>query len=57
MLQLAKTLKLHPQVKTIFYSDPDELNIPETKIPYRGRSLFDNTGNAFRGVTAWKSIN
>ncbi len=57
MLNLAKTMKLHPQVKTIFYSNPDELDIPETRVPYAGRSLFDNTGNAFKGVTAWKNLN
>ena len=56
MLNLAKTMKLHPQVKTIFYSNPDELDIPETKVPYVGRSLFDNSGNAFKGIYAWKNV-
>lgn len=56
MVELAKTLKIHPRVKTIFYSDPNELDIPESKVPYKGRSLFDNTGNAHKGVTAWKNI-
>lgn len=56
MVELAKTLKIHPRVKTIFYSDPNELDIPESKVPYNGRSLFDNTGNAYKGVTAWKNI-
>lgn len=57
MLNLAKTMELHPRVKTIFYSNPDELNIPETKVPYLGRSLFDDSGNAFKGIYAWKRIN
>lgn len=56
MRDLAKTMLDHPRIKTIFYSDPDELDIPETKIPYKGRSLFDNSGNAFKGITAWKNI-
>ncbi len=56
MRELAKTMILHPHVKTIFYTDPDELDIPETKVPYKGRSLFDNTGNAFKGITAWKNL-
>ena len=56
MQNLAKTLKFHPRVKTMFYSNPDELDIPETKIPYIGRSLFDNSGNAFIGIYAWKNL-
>jgi len=56
MLNLAKTMKLHPKVKTIFYSNPDELDIPETKVPYAGRSLFDMSGNAFKGISAWKNL-
>jgi len=56
MLELAKTMKLHPKVTSIFYSDPDELDIPETKVPYKGRSLFDTKGNAFKGITAWKNF-
>lgn len=57
MRNLAKTMLNHSSVTTIFYSDPDELDIPESKVPYRGRSLFDNHGNAFKGIAAWKNIN
>ncbi len=52
---LAETLKLHPRVKTVFYWKPDELDIPESKVPYQGRSLFDNSGNALKGLWAWKN--
>ncbi len=54
MVQLAKIVKLHPQVKSVFYWKPDELDIPESKVPFQGRSLFDQTGNAFKGISAWK---
>jgi len=56
LIQLAKTLKLHPSVKTVFYWKPDELDIPESKVPYQGRSLFDNSGNALKGLKAWKNM-
>ena len=53
LIELAKVLKLHPSVKTVFYWKPDELNIPESKVPYQGRSLFDISGNALKGIRAW----
>lgn len=55
LTDLAQTLKLHPRVKTVFYWKPDELNIPESKVPYQGRSLFDDSGNALKGLWAWKN--
>ncbi len=57
LVQLAKVLKLHPTVKSVFYWKPDELDIPESKVPYQGRSLFDNNGNAFKGISAWRNVN
>lgn len=55
LTDLAETLKLHPRVKTVFYWKPDELDIPESKVPYQGRSLFDTSGNALKGLRAWKN--
>ncbi len=56
LVALAEIMKLHPRVKTIFYNEPDILDIPQTKIDYIGRSLFDKDGDAFAGVSAWKEI-
>lgn len=53
MKELAKRLKKYPKVKSVFYWKPDELDIPESKVPYLGRSLFDKGGNAFKGISAW----
>jgi arabinogalactan endo-1,4-beta-galactosidase len=55
--ELAKRLKKYPKVRTVFYWKPDELDIPESKVPFLGRSLFDRNGNALEGITAWKSSN
>lgn len=57
MTELAKRLKDYPKVKTVFYWKPDELDIPESKVPYLGRSLFDKNGNALEGIAAWKLSN
>ena len=51
--ELAKRLKNYPKVKTVFYWEPEALDIPESQIFYLGRSLFDKQGNAFKGITAW----
>ena len=53
LVELAKRLKNHPKVKSVFYWEPEALDIPESKIFYLGRSLFDKQGNAFKGITAW----
>lgn len=57
MVQLAKIVRKHSAVKSVFYWKPDELDIPESKVPYQGRSLFDKSGNALKGIAAWKNFN
>jgi len=41
-------------VKTVFYWEPEALYVPEAQISNLGRSLFDETGNALKGIGAWK---
>jgi len=53
LVELAKRLKNHPKVKSVYYWEPEALDIPESKIFYLGRSIFDKQGNAFKGITAW----
>lgn len=53
LVELAKRLKNHQNVKSVFYWEPEALDIPESKIFYLGRSLFDKQGNAFKGIGAW----
>jgi len=53
LVELAKRLKTHPKVKSVFYWEPEALDIPESQIFYLGRSLFDKNGNAFKGISAW----
>ena len=54
MVKLADILKKHPKMKAVYYWKPDGLDIPESKVHYIGRSLFDRDGNAFKGISAWK---
>jgi len=56
LFALAQIMKQHTRVKTIFYWKPDALDIPKTKINYLGRSLFDEDGDAFMGISAWKEV-
>lgn len=44
----------YSKVKGIFYWKPDGLDIPESKVYYLGRSLFDKNGNALKGISAFK---
>jgi arabinogalactan endo-1,4-beta-galactosidase len=45
----------HPKVKGLFYWEPEGILIEsDPKIYYLGRSLFDEQGNAFKGITAFK---
>lgn len=53
MVELAKRLKNHPKVKSVFYWEPEALDIPESQIYSLGRSLFDKNGNSLKGITAW----
>ncbi|QGY47373.1 arabinogalactan endo-1,4-beta-galactosidase [Maribellus comscasis] len=55
MVKLLEILKKYPKMKTVYYWKPDGMDIPESKSPYLGRSLFDREGNAFKGIEAWKS--
>lgn len=57
LLELAQIMKRHQRVQTIFYWKPDGLKIPNSDINYSGRSLFDEDGNALKGITAWKDLN
>ncbi len=57
LFKLAQIIKQHPRVKTIFYWKPDGLDIPKSKVNYLGRSLFDEDGDAFLGISAWKQVN
>lgn len=57
LAELVIRLRKYPKVKSVFYWKPDELDIPESKVPYLGRSLFDKNGNALQGISAWKSAN
>ena len=54
--ELARVLKQNSRVKTLFYWKPDALEIPKTKVNYLGRSLFDEDGDAFLGISAWKDV-
>jgi arabinogalactan endo-1,4-beta-galactosidase len=45
---------LYPKVKGIFYWEPEDIRIPESHVWYSGRSLFDEDGSAFKGITAFK---
>ncbi|SHF32447.1 arabinogalactan endo-1,4-beta-galactosidase [Mariniphaga anaerophila] len=50
-------LQNYPKVTSVYYWKPDGLEIPGSGIPYLGRSLFDRNGNAFKGISAWKTEN
>lgn len=54
LVALDSIARQYPKVKGIFYWKPDGLYIPESKVWYIGRSLFDKEGNAYKGITAWK---
>lgn len=53
MVELLERLKKYPKVTSVYYWKPDGLDIPESKVHYIGRSLFDREGNAFKGISAW----
>ncbi len=53
LAELANRLKKYPKVKSVYYWEPEALEIPESQIFYLGRSLFDKQGNAFKGIGAW----
>jgi arabinogalactan endo-1,4-beta-galactosidase len=54
LVDLAERLKKFPKVTSVYYWEPDGLDIPGSGIHYLGRSLFSRDGNAFKGISAWK---
>lgn len=54
LVELARRLKKYPNVKTVFYWEPEALYVPEAQISNLGRSLFDENANALKGISAWK---
>lgn len=53
LLSLNETVKQYPKVKGIFYWKPDGILVPNSNIWFLGRSLFDQEGNAQKGITAF----
>ena len=53
LVELATRLKKYPKVKSLYYWEPETVEIPASKIFYLGRSLFTKEGNAFKGISAW----
>ncbi|MDH5398525.1 MAG: arabinogalactan endo-1,4-beta-galactosidase [Cyclobacteriaceae bacterium] len=54
LVALNKTLHAFAKVKGVFYWKPDGLEIPGSGVNYLGRSLFSPTGDAYKGIGAWK---
>jgi arabinogalactan endo-1,4-beta-galactosidase len=54
LVTLDSIVSQYPKVKGIFYWKPDGLYIPESNVWFIGRSLFDEEGNALKGITAFK---
>ncbi|MBN2262448.1 MAG: glycosyl hydrolase 53 family protein [Prolixibacteraceae bacterium] len=54
LIALDSIARQYPKVKGIFYWKPDGLKIPESNVWFIGRSLFDENGNALKGITAFK---
>lgn len=53
LTDLDSIVRQYPQVKGIFYWKPDGLYVPESKVWFIGRSLFDREGNALKGISAF----
>ncbi len=54
MVKIDSIARQFPKVKGLFYWKPDGLNIPESKVWYIGRSMFDEKGNGLKAITALK---
>ena len=54
--RIATLTKKYPKVKAIFYWKPDGLEISNSGVRYLGRSLFDENGNAYKGIEALKAV-
>lgn len=57
LVDLNERLQKFPKVTSVYYWKPGGLDIPGSGIPFLGRSLFDLNGNAFLGISAWKTQN
>lgn len=55
LVDLATRLKKYPKVTSVYYWKPDGLDIPGSEVPFLGRSLFSPNGNAYKGISAWKT--
>lgn len=51
---LYQTLQKYPKVKGLFYWEPEGILAEGSGLYYLGRSLFDEEGNAYKGLTAFK---
>jgi arabinogalactan endo-1,4-beta-galactosidase len=54
LVTLDSIARSFPKVKGIFYWEPEDLKIPSSGVWYSGRSLFDENGNAYKGISAFK---
>lgn len=54
LVKLDSICRNYPKVKGIFYWEPEDISIPSSHVWYSGRSLFDEDGTAFKGITAFK---
>ncbi|HNW50891.1 MAG TPA: glycosyl hydrolase 53 family protein [Prolixibacteraceae bacterium] len=54
LVALDSIARKYPKVKGIFYWEPDGILISDPEIYYLGRSLFDEKGNAHKGIKAFK---
>jgi arabinogalactan endo-1,4-beta-galactosidase len=54
LTELARRLKKYPNVKSVYYWEPEALDNAQAQIHNLGRSLFDVNGNALTGISAWK---
>jgi len=55
LVKLDSIARTYPKVKGIFYWEPEGILIDDPSIYYLGRSLFDEQGNASKGITAFKN--
>jgi len=55
LVELNSILKTYPKVKGVFYWKPDGMVVEGSEVHYLGRSLFDEKGNAYKGICAWKN--
>jgi arabinogalactan endo-1,4-beta-galactosidase len=54
LVKLDSIARNYPKVKGIFYWEPEGIPLPEAGMYYLGRGLFDENGNALKGITAFR---